>query len=588
MKTVETQVFIVGSGPTGLSAALFLARSGIEVLVVTRAPWTADSPRAHITNQRTMEIMRAVGLQEACWSKASSRQYIQHTIWAGSFAGEELGRIYSWGNDPARLSDYMLASPMELCDLPQTYFEPILLTEAARLGARIRFENVLLDFEQSDTEVLATVLDNATSEKFQVRAKYLIGADGGRSLVAEKLVLPMVGSAGLDSAINVVFGADLTRFVAHRPMSIFYVIQPPRDGWSGLGIVRMVRPWNEWMAIFSVAGGFEGKTLDAKTFEEPIRHMIGDDTIPFDIKAISRWQVNHVVAKSYSKGRVICAGDAVHRHPPMNGLGSNTCIQDSFNFSWKLGLILKGLAAPSLIDTYSIERQPVGQRVVDRAIESFHENKRVLEALGVHPSQTAAERATALAELKAPTVEGGRRRQKWRSMLQQKHTTFNALGMELNQIYADGAIVSDGATPPVFDRNLDLYYEATTMPGARLPHCWLERGRARISTLDLTSPERFTLITGPRGRHWQDATSTVHARLGIQIECVEIGVGSEVSDVYGDWARISEIDEDGCILVRPDMHIAWRSKSQAADIERELLGVLNTILGHPIRERPSA
>ena len=114
-----------------------------------------------------------------------------------------------------------------------------------------------------------------------------------------------------------------------------------------------------------------------------MRAAIGDPSVEVKIKKISEWQINHVVASRYRQGRLFLAGDAAHRHPPANGLGSNTSIQDSYNLAWKLALVLAGKADDRLLDSYSAERQPVGRRVIDRANRSVCRDGRVPEAPSV-------------------------------------------------------------------------------------------------------------------------------------------------------------------------------------------------------------
>src|ERR1700752_4077826 len=159
---IETDVLIVGAGPAGASSAVFLGKHNVPNVVISRYRSTAETPRAHITNQRAMEALRDAGLEPACRAVATPSQYIEHTFWLRTMVGEEIARIHAWGNDPARLGDYASASPCGVCDLPQTELEPILVSEAARLGSQVRFSTELRSFEQDASGVTATLQDCLT------------------------------------------------------------------------------------------------------------------------------------------------------------------------------------------------------------------------------------------------------------------------------------------------------------------------------------------------------------------------------------------------------------------------------------------
>ncbi|MFM9970709.1 MAG: FAD-dependent monooxygenase [Burkholderiales bacterium] len=582
---IETEVLVVGSGPTGASAALFLARHGVAVTLISRSRWVSDTPRAHITNARTMEILRNVGLAEACYAKASANSYQANKVWVTTLAGEELGRLMSWGNHPTRRAEYELASPGKMCDLPQWYLEPILLGEAARLGVKLRFEHELVGFKQDGSLVRARVRDCSmraeAGEEIEIRAQYMVAGDGGRSPVAAALKLPMEGEAGMGTAINVLFEADLSKYVAHRPGSLYSIFDHGYDELTGgYATLRMVRPWTQWLAMFpEVAMGDKEVSMDETLAQKIILGMIGDASVKVKVQGISRWLVNRVIAAKYSAGRVFCAGDAVHRHPPWNGLGSNTCIQDSFNLAWKIALVLRGHAGTDLLETYSDERQPIGRRVVERAIGSFAGGRTLLETLGMRAGQNALERRAVFARLLAPGSEGEALRRRWRAAIEERNYVYNTLGVELNQIYDSAAVVNDGTPRPAFDRDEDLHYHATTWPGARLPHCWLEHDARPLSTQDLCGQEHFTLLTGIGGVGWKEAAKQVSVATGVAIEVREIGLGLTIKDPYGDWARLSEVEDNGCLLVRPDLHVGWRCKTIPRDAQGRLAKVMRQLLG---------
>lgn len=243
---VETDVLIVGSGPAGSSAALFLSSLGVPNIMITKYRWTANTPRAHITNQRTMEIFRDLGIEEQVLADATPHEMIGDTVFCTSIAGEEIGRILTWGNHPARHADYELASPSLNCDIPQTYLEPILVKNATLRGTQTQFSTEYLSHSQDANGVNVRVLNRLTGTEYTIRAKYLIGADGARSKVAADINLPYEGQMDIAGSMNITFKADIAALVGHRPSVLYWVVQPGSNiGGIGAGLVRMVRPWNE-------------------------------------------------------------------------------------------------------------------------------------------------------------------------------------------------------------------------------------------------------------------------------------------------------------------------------------------------------
>jgi 2,4-dichlorophenol 6-monooxygenase len=571
---IETDVLIVGTGPAGAASSLFLSKHGISNLAISRSRSTAKTPRAHITNQRTMEALRDAGLERQCMALASPGTDIEHHFWLRSLGGEELARTYAWGNDPSRKSDYETASPCSLCDLPQTQMEPILLTDAARLGSQIRFDTELLSFEQDDTGVTASIRDLMTGEEIQVRAKYMIGADGARSRVVEQLGIPLVGQHGLGNVFNVLVDVDLNDYVAHRRGIFYQIIQPGLSMWSPVGLFRMVRPWDQWIVVLIVPQAAGTPAPTTQDFEKRIRELVGHPELPLNIVSSSMWTINDVVAEYYSAGRVLCMGDAVHRHPPANGLGSNTCIQDAFNLAWKLALVIQRKAHPKLLDSFNAERQPVGRQIVTRANKSMFLNSEVWDLLGAGTRTGTQEPYAAVLDTRAGRAALHR-------ALDMMKYEQHAHGVEMNRRYVSDAVVADGSPDPGFERDPELYYQPSTRPGSPLPHAWLgtRMPGPRVSTLDVAGKQRFALLTGHGGKPWRDAARAVSKSTGVEIAVVSIGPALDYEDLYGSWRSRSEIEEDGCVLVRPDLHVGWRCVTLPAEPLRVLEMAMTRILG---------
>ncbi|MHA6780712.1 FAD-dependent monooxygenase [Pseudonocardia saturnea] len=559
----DTDVLIVGTGPTGGAAALALATYGVRAHAVTRWNWLANTPRAHITNQRTVEVLRDLGVEAEATKHATPWEQMGDTLFTTSLAGDEIARLRTWGTGDDRIGDYITGSPCPLLDIPQPYMEPVLVSNAAARGATFGFNTEYLGHTQDDTGVTVALKDLVTAREYTMRARYMIGADGAKSQVVDELELPLEGELARAATAYVLFHADLSRFVEHRPSILHWLMTPSAAfGEIGMGLLRAIRPWHTWIAgwgydLSGPAPDFEPESVKAR-----IRGYVGDPDLEIEIESCSSWYVNQAHATQYSKGRVFCGGDAVHRHPPSSGLGSNTSIQDAFNLAWKLAFVIQGHAGAQLLETYSDERMPVGKQVVARANQSRVDYAPLNECF--RTTGEADPVAAGLAKLRDPGPDGVAVRDALTEALELKNFEFNAQGVELNQRYTSTAVLPDpnAGEEEQFARDPQLYLQATTRPGAKLPHAWLLGADGqRVSTLDVTGKGRLSLVTGLAGRSWARAAAKLDLPF---LRTVVIGAkGAE--DVYRDWARIREIHEAGALLVRPDGYIAWRQPAATWD-----------------------
>ncbi|MFM0147615.1 FAD-dependent oxidoreductase [Paraburkholderia sp. RL18-085-BIA-A] len=575
----DTDVVIVGSGPMGVTTALALATYGVRAHIVSRFNWLADTPRAHITNQRTMEVYRDLEIEEEVLRHATGWDQMGDSLFATSLAGEELIRLRSWGTGDARHGDYVQGSPCNVVDIIQPEMEPILFKNAAQRGATFSTNTEYLSHEQDESGVTVQLQDRITGREYSMRAKYLVGADGARSKVVEELGLQIEGQMARAGTAYVIFNADLARYVKHRPSILHWIVSPDAAfGEIGLGLLRAVKPWTQWIAGWGFDISKGEPDLSEETVLSKIRILVGDPDLEVEIVRKSVWYVNQAYATTYSKGRVFCGGDATHRHPPSSGLGLNTCVQDGFNLSWKLAYVLKGYAGDKLLETYSLERAPVGKQIVLRANQSRLDYAPIKAVFSVEGAENPV--AAGIARFKDPGPEGAKARQAAEKALELKNREFNAQGVEMNQRYSSSAVIPDGQVgAEEWKRDQELYLQATTRPGAKIPHAWLiDKHGNRVSTLDVTGKGKFTLVTGLSGGAWVKASE----ELGLPFLRMVVTGANDSQDPYCDWQRVREVSEAGALLVRPDGYVAWRQSENVFDASMAkglLQSALSDVLG---------
>jgi len=532
-----------------------------------------------------MEVFRDLDIEEELEKYATPWHLMGDMVFATSLAGREVARLRSWGSGEEQASTYLTASPSRMSDIPQAFMEPILVKNAAERDASFSFNTRYLDHAEVDGGVLVRVEDRLSSRQYTIKAKYLIGADGGRALIAKQIGLPFVGTSGRDAFTYVHFECDLSRYTAHRPSMLYWLISEDNtSGEIGMGLLRAVKPWNVWIAGWGIDPNAPQEKLSESFIVERIKKLVGDPSIDIKVTGQSVWYVNEEYAETYSKGRVFCMGDAVHRHPPSSGLGSNTCVQDAFNLAWKLAYVLKGYAGSKLLETYTAERAPIGKAVVEKANRSRRDYAPLKEVLW--PKNSGYTLEDVLAKIESNDVESVSTRHQLMTAIALKNREFNAQGVEMNIIHSSSAVLCD-ENERIKPEELDeLVALRSTVPGCKIPHVWLVNPDGeKISTLDIVGKGKFTLLTGQAGTSWLQAA----AQLNIEFIDVKLVGSAPYFDPYFSWAKIRNTHEAGAILVRPDGVIAWRHADEVSEVsvaKKALASALNTILHTEVVKTP--
>ncbi len=584
----EVPVLIVGGGGAGLTASMLLAREGVDHLLVSARPTTSDLPKAHVLNQRAMEVLEDAGVADAIVQRSTPAEQMAATAFYAGFTGPDpdygrrLARLESWGAG-GEDEFWRTASPWRQLNLPQIRLEPLLKARAEELSpGRVRFNHELIDLGQDGECVRALIRDNGSGREYVVRCEYLLGADGGRR-VAGLIGVEYEGLGVLTQTATLHVLADFSRWAPDPDVLIRWIFSPQA------GVLVVMVPmgperWGphseEWVIHLNYP---VDRAQSDEQVEADARRALGIGDLPMKIHKITRWSVEAVIASAFTAGRVFLLGDAAHRHPPTGGLGLTSAIHDAQNLCWKLAAVLAGHASPALLDTYEAERRPVDQRNCQRSLENAINHFQTGATLGVSPENSPEQNMQQLRRVWSGRPEDAEHRSSVLRMMRAQSMEFSELGVEYGFAHQSAAVVADGTPPPDSIDDIRVY-QPSTRPGAPLPHAWIddEDGHRR-AIKDLVAPGRFLLIAGEDGEEWCEAARALATDANLPLDALRIGhLDGDLFDPRNAWVRHREIESDGAILVRPDRFIAWRAATTPDDPRAVLADALSQILARAI------
>jgi 2-polyprenyl-6-methoxyphenol hydroxylase-like FAD-dependent oxidoreductase len=360
MRSEDVPVIVVGAGPAGLTAAIALARLGVETMLVERRAQLSSLPRATAISLRSMELIRSWGVEDAIRAEAVDVEW--HGWLSDTLAAVAEGSMWPTGI-PTRAQAALLSPTAPAC-VPQDHLEPVLLEHLRSLGAtRVRLHTEVVQVSDRPEGVEAVLREVRTGETRTVRARYLVAADGARSAIRRALGIAMRGPDGLGHVVTAIFRAPLWRVVGQHRYGVYSVSHPHGAGTflpSGRGDRWHYGTWVD-------ADDIEGYTPER--FARRIRAGAGVGELDVRIERTGSFSFAAQLADRFRAGHVFLAGDAAHRVTPRGGTGMNTAIGSGHDLGWKLGWVLRGWAGGELLDTYEAERRPVAAHNVARSAD---------------------------------------------------------------------------------------------------------------------------------------------------------------------------------------------------------------------------
>ncbi len=507
-----------------------LGRRGIGALVLDQKPGTAFNPQANATQARTMEHYRRLGFADEIRALGMPEDFPTDIAYFTRFATHELARFRLPSSREAKRLVTTLKGSWSAAELPhrvaQKFVEQVLRRHAERV-AQVHYGWRVGGFADrgGGVEIDAESVDG--KERRKIRASYLVGADGARSLVRQAMGWRYAGETGVQRDF---VGGRMYAVYCRIPE--FYRAIPHAPAWMNVTFNRerccfmpAVDGRGEFAFHTQLKPHEDGAAIDERAAAAMVQQALG---APLAVTVLARdtWTAGHaLVAERFAEGRVFIGGDAAHLFTPTGGLGYNTAVEDAVNLGWKLAAVLKGKAAPPLLESYEAERRPL-------AIRNTTYAKRFADSLGNFQP---------VPELEDDTPEAAAARRRAGEYLEAHgRSEFNIPGITFGGRY-DGspAIVPDGSAPPPDTPNA---YLPSACPGGRAPHVWLAEGHSLYDEFGFD----WTLLCLASGARPETAA------LGIrELE------SEELRELYGaDYA-----------LIRPDQVVAWRGNDPAGALE---------------------
>ena len=563
----HTPVLIAGGGPVGLMMALELDYHGIDAILVERNPETTRHPKMDITNGRSMELFRRLGVIDKLRAAAVSEDHIMSVIWIDKLDGYELTRFdYPSVNDKRaelRANNDGSKALEPSMRISQVDLEPVLKKHLEDTGQHVdvRFGWGLETFEQDEEGVTATIKNTATEEVREIRCDYLAGCDGAGSVARRTLGIPINTitpfdyiNAGDDhhNYLDTARGEPPADAERVRPMFMIHWTSPDLELFERYGTAWHLQSAHGWTIIsqndkdtWTVHVPLQDiPDWESRDPKEILFQFLGCE-FECEIQVANPWHPRLGLADSYGSGRVWLAGDSVHQVIPTGGYGMNSGLGDALGLAWALAANVQGWGDASLFAAYEQERRHVGARV------------------RIGSARHSAVRGHIVGEcdprIHDDSAKGEAAREKLGQFIHEAGNLENeAWGIEWGYRYADSPVIcyETGEAPPYEWEE----YIPTTWPGGRPPNVFLDSGEPIFDRFG----RGFTLLDFSGSQ--TDEIEAAAAAVGLPLDVVRI-----------DDEHAASLYERPLVLVRPDQIVAWRGDANA--LQGEALNILNKVRG---------
>lgn len=537
MKTeLKTRVLVVGGGPVGLTIAMDLAQRGIDVVVAEiRHRGEPPSVKCNHVSARSMEIFRRLGVAKALREAGLPADYPNDVAYRSAVTGTELSRIPI----PARKDRYTATggpdtwwpTPEPPHRINQIFLEPVIFAHAeSTAGVRILNRTQIDGFAQDVEGVDATATNLDTGETLRIRCDFMIGCDGGKSMVRKQIGAKLSGTDVVGRVQSTYFRAPaLLGLLKNKPAWATFALNTRR-----CGNVYAIDGKETWLVHNYLHAD---ETFDSVDRDWALRTILGvGPGFEYEIITKEDWIGRRLVADKFRERRVFICGDASHLWIPMAGYGMNAGLADAMNLSWTLAAYLEGWAGEGILDAYEAERLPITEQVSQFAMN--------------HALALQAQREGVPQDIEKEGPEGDAVREAaGRALYELNVQQYCCGGLNFGYFYDKSPLIAyDQESPPAYTMST---FTPSTVPGCRTPHVWLKDGSSLYDVLG----SGYAIIR-------KDPSVDVAPLLAA---AEKHGVPMKVVDL--DAREGAEVYDHALVLSRPDQHVAWRGNACPAECE---------------------